>query len=85
VIEDYYHNALDANYIRMASSYLEGSPRSLWTNLHKAYKACHAVAKPPVPWMFFRETMEHKARAEALEYLEQSLAGSFSGPRQVKR
>jgi hypothetical protein len=35
VIEDYLQTALDADYIRLASSYLEGGPRALWTNVHE--------------------------------------------------
>jgi hypothetical protein len=28
----------DADYIRLTSSYLEGGPRALWTNVYGAYK-----------------------------------------------
>jgi hypothetical protein len=59
VIEDYLQIALDADYIRLASSYLEGGPRSLWTKVFEAYKAAnHGARKPPNPRQFFRETLE---------------------------
>jgi predicted TIM-barrel fold metal-dependent hydrolase len=34
VIEDYLRTAPDADYIRLASSYLEGGSRSLWTSVY---------------------------------------------------
>jgi hypothetical protein len=58
IIEDYLRIAPDADYIRLASSYLEGGPRSLWTSVYEAYKAANAGAEPPNPRVFFRETME---------------------------
>jgi hypothetical protein len=36
IIEDYLRTAPDADYIRLASSYLEGGPRSLWTIVYEA-------------------------------------------------
>jgi hypothetical protein len=36
MIEDYLRTAPDADYIRLASSYLEGGPRSLWTTVYEA-------------------------------------------------
>ena len=35
VIEDYLRNAPDQDFIRLASSYLEGGPRSLWTSVYE--------------------------------------------------
>jgi hypothetical protein len=32
IIEDYLRTAPDADYIRLASFYLEGGPRFLWTS-----------------------------------------------------
>jgi hypothetical protein len=36
LIEDYLRTAPDADYIRLASSYLEGGPGSLWTTVYEA-------------------------------------------------
>jgi hypothetical protein len=58
MIEDYLRTAPNADYIRLASSCLEGGPRSLWTSVYEAYKAAHGRAKPPNPRQFFRETLE---------------------------
>jgi hypothetical protein len=44
VIEDYLWTAPD--YIRLASSYLEGGPRSLWTIVYEAYKKANRGAEP---------------------------------------
>jgi hypothetical protein len=49
VIEDYLRTAPDADYIRLASSYLEGGPRALWTNVYEAYKRANGGAEPPNP------------------------------------
>jgi hypothetical protein len=53
IIEDYLRTAPDANYIRLASSYLEGGPRSLWTSVYEAWKAANGGAEPPNPRQFF--------------------------------
>jgi hypothetical protein len=59
VIEDYLRTAPNADYIRLASFYLEGGPRSLSTSLvSEAYKAAHARAEPGNPRQFFRQTLE---------------------------
>jgi hypothetical protein len=58
MIEDYLCTAPDADYIRLALSYLEGGPRSLWTSVYEAYKAAHGRNEPPNPRQFFRETLE---------------------------
>ena len=58
VIEDYLRTAPDADYIRLASSYLEGGPRALWTNVYEAYKRANGGAEPPNPRQFFRQTLE---------------------------
>jgi hypothetical protein len=59
VSEDYLRTAPDVDYIRLASSYLEGGPRSLWTSVYEAYKAANGGAEPPSPCVFFRQTLEH--------------------------
>jgi hypothetical protein len=58
VIEDYLRTALDADYIRLAFSYLEGGPRALWTNVYEASKRANGGAEPPNPRQFFRQTLE---------------------------
>jgi hypothetical protein len=58
MIEDYLRTAHDTDYIRLASSYLEGGPRSLWTSVYEAYKAANGGAEPPKPCQFLRETLE---------------------------
>jgi hypothetical protein len=46
MIKDYLCTAPDADCIRLASSYLEGNPSSLWTSVYEAYKAAHGGAEP---------------------------------------
>jgi hypothetical protein len=58
IIEDYLRTAPDADYIRLASSYLEAGPRSLWTNVYEVWKAANGSAEPPNPRQFFRVTLE---------------------------
>jgi hypothetical protein len=67
MIEDYLCTAPDVDYIRLASSYLEGGPRSLWTSVYEAYKAAHGGAKPPYPRQVFRETLEAKYGLQDLD------------------
>jgi hypothetical protein len=67
IIEDYLRTAPDADYIRLASSYLEGGPRSLWTSVYEAWKAANGVAEPPTPRQFFRDTLENKYGLQDLE------------------
>jgi hypothetical protein len=68
IIEDYLRAAPDADYIRLASSYLEGGPRSLWTSVYEAWKAANGGAEPPTPWQFFRETLENNYGLQDLEH-----------------
>jgi hypothetical protein len=42
----------------LASSYLEGGPRALWTNVYETYKKGHGGNEPPNPRQFFRQTLE---------------------------
>jgi hypothetical protein len=58
VIEDYLRSAPNTDYIRLASSYLEGGPRALWTNVYEAYKRANGGSEPPNPRQFFRQTLE---------------------------
>jgi hypothetical protein len=58
IIEDYLRTAPDADYIRLASSYFEGGPRTLWTNVYEAFKRANGGNEPPTPCQFFRETLE---------------------------
>jgi hypothetical protein len=44
IIKDYLCITLDADYIRLASFYLEGGLRSLWTSLYEAYNAANGDA-----------------------------------------
>jgi hypothetical protein len=67
IIEDYLRTAPDADYIRLASSYLEGGPRSLWTSVYEAYKAANGGAEPAQPRVFFRETLENNYGLQDLE------------------
>jgi hypothetical protein len=52
MIKDYLCTAPDADYIRLASSYLEGGPRSLWTTVYEAYRAAHGGNEPSNPRQF---------------------------------
>jgi hypothetical protein len=54
VIEDYLRTAPDADYIRLASFYLESGLRALWTNVYEAYKRANGGNEPPNPRQFFR-------------------------------
>src|SRR6476620_2649930 len=68
VIEDYLRTAPDQDYLRLAASYLEGGPRSLWTSVYEACRTAHAAApEPPNPREFFRETMEQNYGLQDLE------------------
>jgi hypothetical protein len=67
IIEDYLRTALDADYIRLASSYSEGGPRSLWTSVYEAYKAANGGAEPAQPRVFFQETLENNYGLQDLE------------------
>ena len=79
MIEDYLRTAPDTDYIRLASSYLEGGPRSLWTNVYEAYKAAHDGAEPPNPRQFFRDTLEANY---GLQDLDQKFWDTWNGLKQ---
>jgi hypothetical protein len=67
MIKDYLRTAPDADYIRLASFYLEGGSRSMWTSVYEAYKAAHGGAEPPNPRQFFRETLEANYGLQGLD------------------
>ena len=58
VVEDYLRTAPDNEYLRLASSYLEGGPRILWQSRYEAYRTSHGNADPPIVRQFFRQTLE---------------------------
>ena len=58
IIEDYFRNCPNQDYLRMASSFLENGPRSVFTTLYEAYRAANAGAEPPNPRQWFRTTLE---------------------------
>ena len=61
VVEDYLRTCPDNDYLRLASSYLEGGPRMLWQSRYEAYRAGRAALadpEPPIPRQFFRQTLE---------------------------
>ena len=58
VVEDYLRTCPDNDYLRLASSYLEGGPRMLWQSRYEAYRAGRAALpdpEPPIPRQFFRQ------------------------------
>ena len=79
LIEDYFRNAPDADFLRLASSYLEGGPRSLWTTVYEAYKDAHAQAEPPNPREYFRETL---VANYGLQDLDQKFWDTWNGLKQ---
>jgi hypothetical protein len=52
IIEDYLRTAPNADYIQLASFYLEGGPRSMWTSVYEAWKAANGGAEAPNPRQF---------------------------------
>jgi hypothetical protein len=67
IIEGYLRTAPAADYIRLASPYLEGGPRSLWTSVYEAWEAANGGAKPPNPRQFFCDTSESDYGLQDLE------------------
>src|SRR3569623_563034 len=66
MIEEYLNTTPNADYLRIASSYLNGKPRSFWMSTWEAWQAANPGAYPgsanPGPFVgnaraFFRETM----------------------------
>jgi hypothetical protein len=60
----------------LASSYLEGGPRTLWTNVYEAFKRANGGNEPPTPRQFFRETLEANY---GLQDLDQKYWGTWNG------
>lgn len=62
LVQDYLRNTPNEDYLRMASSYLSGKPRSYWMSKYEAFKTEHALdpvgPEPPNPRQFFKDTME---------------------------
>jgi hypothetical protein len=79
MFKDYLRTAPVADYIRLASSYLEVGPRSLWTSVYEAYKAEHDEAEPPNPRHFFCETLEANY---GLQYLDQKFWNTWNSLKQ---
>jgi hypothetical protein len=67
IIEDSLCIAPDADYIQLASSYLEGGPRSLWTSVYESWKASNGGAEPPNPRQFFWDTLKSNYGLQDLE------------------
>lgn len=57
LIEEYFINTPDNDYLRMASSYVGGKPRTYWVGQYAAYRSAHGGAEPPNPRQFFRDTL----------------------------
>jgi len=57
VVEDYARDCPADQYLRIASSFLAGKPRSYYQSKYDEHKAGHGDAEPPNPQQFFRETM----------------------------
>ena len=73
-LEEYLVNTPNAEYIRIASSYLNGKPRSYWTSQWTVYQREHAAAPYPAnARQVFREVAY--AGADVLGYLEQVVSG----------
>jgi hypothetical protein len=62
----------------LASSYLEGGPRALWTNVIEAYKRANGGAEPPYHRQFFRQTLEAN---NGLQDLDQKYWDTWSSQR----
>lgn len=60
LVEEYLRDTPADQYLRMASSYLNGKPRSYWMSQYEAFHVAHPgppVGEPADVWQFFRETM----------------------------
>ena len=56
-IEDYLRAAPNADYLRLAASYLNGKPRSYWTSQYAVYQRANPGVYPANARQFFRNTM----------------------------
>jgi hypothetical protein len=67
----------------LASSYLEGGPRSLWTKVYEAFKKGNGGNEPPNPRQFFRETLEANYGLQDLDQKDRDTWNSLRmGPSQ---
>ena len=57
LMEEYLRDTPADQYLRMASSYLNGKPRSYWMSQYEAYHTANANQEPPNVRQFFRDTM----------------------------
>ena len=57
LVEEYFRGSADADYLRNASSFLIGKPRSYWLSQYEAFRAANANQEPPQPRRFFSDTM----------------------------
>jgi hypothetical protein len=65
MIKDYLRTAPDADYIRLASSYLKGGPKSLWTSVYEAYKAAHGLTLVSYSVRRLRRIMDSRIRTRS--------------------
>ena len=56
-IEEYLRNTPNAEYLRLASSYLNGKPRSYWSSQYAVYQRANPGVYPQNARQFFRDTM----------------------------
>ena len=56
-IEDYLRAAPNADYLRLAASYLNGKPRSYWSSQYAVYQRANPGVYPANARQFFRDTM----------------------------
>ena len=78
-IEDYLRNTPNADYLRLAASYLNGKPRSYWTSQYAAYQRANPGVYPPNARQFFRDTM---TRGYGLRTPEQSYWDTWNSLKQ---
>ena len=69
IVEDYLSRAPDADYLRSASSYLEGGPRLLYMSRLEAYRNANGGNNPPDAQarQWFRQTLEANYGLQDLE------------------
>ena len=57
LVEEYFRGSTNADYLRNASSFLAGKPRSYWVSQYDAYHRNNANQEPPNVRQFFSDTM----------------------------
>ena len=78
-IEDYLRNAPNAEYLRLACSYLNGKPRSYWSSQYAVYQRANPGVYPANARQFFRDTM---TRGYGLRTPEQSYWDTWNNLKQ---